>query len=364
MKFRLGKKLMMFASAVVFVMIFQSCKDDPKPVVQQGEAGFFVVNEGGFGNSNTSISFYDRKTDVITNNIFAEKNGRSLGDQTQSMTVFGDRGYIVVQNSKKIEVINATDFSSLATITTGITSPRYFVGISTTKGYVSDWGADGKTGTVKVIDLATNTVTKTISTGLGSNRMLKVGTLVYVANSGGFGKDNTVKIIDSNTDEVIGSITTADNPNSLQLDKDGNIWVAASGATVYGGPPTYSVDEAKSTKGSISKINSANTEVLRLTVEKVTSGAGNLNISPDGKTLYYTNNSAIYSVATSSTALPTSAFISKNYYGLAVDPINGNVIACQVPNFSSAGNIDIYDATGNLKKTYVVGIAPNGVAFK
>ncbi len=362
MKLRVSRSVM-FVFIIVTAIFFQSCKDDPKPTMQQGDAGFFVVNEGGFGNSNTSISFYDRKANAVTNNVFTAKNNRPLGDQTQSMTVFGNNGYIVVQNSKKVEVIDATDFSSLATITDGITSPRYFIGISTTKAYLSDWGVDGLTGTVKVIDLTTNKVTKTIATGVGSNKMLKVGSLIYVANAGGYGKDNTVKIIDTTTDAVIGSITTGDNPNSLQLDKDGNIWVVAGGALAYN--VDYSVDEANSTKGSISKINASNKEALRLTVDKVTlDSPSNLNISPDGKTLYYIYNGAIYLMLTTATTLPTSAFKIKNYYGLAIDPTNGDVIGCQAPNFSSAGNIDVYDATGNLKKSFTVGIAPSGCAFK
>lgn len=362
MKSNFIKKYVVLA-AVSAMVFFQSCQKDPEPVVKIGEEGFFVVNEGGFGNSNTSISFFDRKTIEITNNVFVAKNGRPLGDQAQSMTVFEGKGYIVVQNSSKVEVINVDDFSSVATISENVPSPRYFLGISATKAYVSDWGADGVTGTVKVIDLSTNKVTKTIATGKGANRMLKVGNLVYVANAGGFDTDNTVKLIDSGTDAVIGSITTGDNPNSLQKDIEGNIWVASDGNEVY--KADFSIDEAKSTKGSISKITSANTEAKRFTVDKITfSGPANLGISPDGTQLYYTFNGAVYSMSTSASTLPVSPFKAKSYYGLAVDPFNGNVIGCSAVNFSSAGSIDVYDATGTLLNAFTVGIAPNGCAFK
>jgi YVTN family beta-propeller protein len=356
------KKLLLFAT-VSLLLVFQSCEKDPDPVIKVGAAGFFVVNEGGFGNSNTSISFYDRKTDAISNNVFAAKNARQLGDQTQSMTVFEGKGYIVVQNSAKVEVINGDDFSSLATISEGLPSPRYFIGISSTKGYVSDWGADGITGTVKVIDLATFKVVKSIPVGKGTNRMLKVGNLVYVTNAGGYDKDNTVKVIDSSTDAVVTTITVGDNPNSLQRDSEGNIWIASDGAEAYNSD--FSVDESKSTKGSISKVNAANVETMRLTVDKATlDGPKNLDISPSGTTLYYTYEGSVYSMATSTNTLPTTAFKVKNYYGLAVDPFNGNVIGCFAPNFNSAGSIDVYDPIGNLQKTYLVGIGPNGCAFK
>lgn len=362
MKFNFVKKSLVLAvvSALVFL---QSCEKDPDPVIKAGSAGFFVVNEGAFGKSNASISFYDRKVDAVSNDIFIAKNGRPLGDQAQSMTVFEGKGYIVVQNSAKIEVINVDDFSSLATIADGLPSPRYFVGISSAKAYVSDWGADGFTGTVKVIDLTTNKVTKSIAAGKGANRMLKVGNLIYVANAGGFGKDNTVTVIDSNTDLVVTSITTGDNPNSLQKDSEGNIWVAADGAEAFNSD--FSINQSNSTKGSISKINSANVRTMLLFVDKITfSGPANLNISPDGTQLYYTYEGAVYTMKTSATTMPTAAFKAKNYYGLAVDPFNGDIIGCNAPNFTSAGSIDVLDASGNLQKTFAVGIAPSGCAFK
>jgi YVTN family beta-propeller protein len=178
--------------------------------------------------------------------------------------------------------------------------------------------------------------------------MLKVNNLVYVANSGGFDKDNTVKVIDSNTDAIVSTITVGDNPNSLQRDKDGNIWVSSGGAIAF--DANFNIDVANSTKGSISKINSSNTETLRLSVDKVTYSAP--------------SSLSIDSMATSATALPTAAFKNESYYGLSVDPINGNVLGFKAPNFSSAGTMEILTQTGSLVKTYTVGIGPNGCAFK
>jgi len=355
------RKLLMLLS--LFAMLFvQSCDDDDPEPVKPGADGFFVVNEGGFPNENTSISFYDRETDEVTNDIFFAVNGRNLGIQAQSMSVFEGKGYILVQGSGKIEVIDADDYTSVATINNDIENPRYFVGISATKGYVSDWGADGIAGSVKVIDLSTNEVTKTIPTGQGANRMLKVGNSVYVTNSGGYGNDSTVKIIDTSSDAVTSTIIVGDNPNSIQRDAAGNIWVASSGLVAYN--PDWSIDEVNSTKGSISKISN-NTESFRLEVSAITyGGAGNLSISPDGQTLYYTFNGAVFSMTSSATTLPESPFVSKAYYGLSVNPFNGNIVGTLAPNFSSAGSIDVMDENGGVLDNYTVGIGPNGVAFK
>jgi YVTN family beta-propeller protein len=261
-----------------------------------------------------------------------------------------------------VEVINADDFSSVKTISDGIESPRYFLGISSTKGYLSDWGADGVTGTVKVIDLGSFTVTKTIPTGKGANQMLLKDGKVYVANSGGFDNDNTISIIDTSTDAVTSTITVGDNPNSIQFDKDGNLWVLSAGKFVYN--DDYSVDEVHSTKSTISKVTNG-TEASRFPIEGIVyPGAAHLNINKAGDNLYYLFAGAVYSISTSATAAPANPLVGDKYfYGLAVDPFNDDVLACEAPDFSSAGKVYVYKAN-ILSKTYNVGIAPNGIGFK
>lgn len=333
------------------LLAVQACEKDPTPEIPLGAAGYFVVNEGGFGNSNTSISFYDRDKDAITNDVFAAKNGRPLGDQAQSLTVFEGKAYITVQNSAKVEVINADDFSSIKTITEGIESPRYFLGITSTKGYVSDWGTDGETGTVKVIDLGEMKVTKTIPTGKGANKMLLKDGKVYVANDGGFGTDNKISIIDTSNDEVTGTIAVGDNPHTMQFDKDGNLWVAGIGNYFDTNP-------------SLSKIGADNEEALRLTLPNIVYIPISLSINKTADTLYYNYDGGVYALPTSATELPADPIIEKDFYGLAVDPFTNEIIGMEALNFSSAGKIYLYKTNGTARKSYEVGIAPNGIGFK
>lgn len=355
----LKPKLLLFC----LLIATQACDNGPDPVVPPGADGFFVVNEGAFNGSNTSLSFYDRGTGVMTNDVFAAKNGRPLGDQAQSITVFEGKAYVVVQNSGKVEVINADDYSSIKTITEGIVSPRYFIGISSTKGYLSDWGEFGVEGTVKVIDLTDFKVVKTIPTGQGANRMVRKGDNIYVADSGGFGNDNKISIIDTNTDAVTSTIAVGDNPNSLQFDKDGNLWVVTTGVFAY--HEDYSIDEANSIPSTLSKIGTDNKEILRLTFPIVKyPGAGQLGINTAGDKLFVIYNDAVYMIPTNATAIPGTPFINKTFYGLAVDPFNDNIIGTEALNFSSPGNIYIYNSDGALQESILVGIAPNGVGFK
>ncbi|MEJ7647232.1 MAG: DUF5074 domain-containing protein [Chryseolinea sp.] len=356
---KLSKVFFLRYLAISFLFLV-ACNDDDNIGNKPGTEGFYVVNEGGFGNGNSSISFFDKQTNQVVNDVFKFVNYRSLGDQSQSMTVFNDKGYIVVQGSGKVEVINTTDNKSIATIEDGIESPRYFVGASNSKGFVSDWGIDGVSGTVKVLDLNTNTVVKSIPVGKGPNRMMLNDDLLYVANGGGYDYDNTVVVININSEDVVFTYTVGDNPNSIQMDNTGAIWVASSGRTVYN--EDYSVNEEESTTGSLSKIVGG-AEVLRLTAPEL-GGLGSLDRSPDSKTLYFLYLDGIYTITMSATQFPTKAFVTKPYYGIAVNPSDGMIIGCLAPNFSSAGSIEILDENGVSQGNYTVGIGPNGCAFK
>lgn len=347
--------------AIPLMLLLHACGNDPS-IISPGADGFFIVNEGQFNRSNASISFYDRETDQVTNNIFEAVNGRGVGDQAQSMTVWNGKGYIVVQNSAKVEVIDADTYTSLKTISDGIESPRFFIGYSETKGYVSDWG-DGFSGSVKVIDLTTNTVTGSIPAGQGPNKMVLRENKLYVANNGGFGYDNTIAIIDTSTDTVVGSITVGDNPNSLQFDKDGNLWVFNSGMFVFN--EDFSINEEESTPASLSRVDANNTESLRVSFTKFTYAAsGQLSINETGDTLYFIFDGQLFKMATSATTLPTTPLRDDRYYGFAFDPFTGDLVGGKDYAFASNGTIEILSSDGTLKKSFEVGIAPNGCAFK
>ncbi|PFH87015.1 phosphoesterase [Bacillus sp. AFS088145] len=68
------------------------------------------------------------------------------------------------------------------------------------------------TGTVSVIDLTTNTVTKTIEVGVQPERMTQSGQYIFVANT----NSDTVSVIDSNTNTVAQTIDIKPYPNAAK----------------------------------------------------------------------------------------------------------------------------------------------------
>ena len=341
------------------LLIF-SCSDDDNlgpDILPPGRDGYFIVNEGTFQGGNASLSYYDRAKDTVLQQVFETANGRKLGDQAQSMTVIGDRGFIVVQNSAKIEVIDRDDFTSVATITDDIISPRYLIGVDDTKAYVTDWGADGVTGTVKVIDLVSYKVTKTIPVGQGPNGLILLNDHVYVANNGSIGYDSTVMVLDAQTDVVTDTIVVGPNPESLAIDANRKLWVVGSGRSIYD-----PLDESPNLPGFVARLE-ADTVALKMNIDQAGFHTFKWVIDNAGEQCYYLYDQGVYRLGITDTTLPGSPFISGRFYALAVDPVTGEILTGDPLQYTSEGPFFRYSPTGELIKSYTVGIIPNGFAF-
>ena len=113
-----------------------------------------MINEGNFQDADGSISFINPDDGSVKQDLFGSvNNGLALGDVVQSMTIDDDFAYVVVNNSNKIEVVNANTFVSEHTIQ-GLSLPRYFTTLNG-KGYVTEWVNYSDPGRVTIIDIET-----------------------------------------------------------------------------------------------------------------------------------------------------------------------------------------------------------------
>jgi YVTN family beta-propeller protein len=337
-------------------LAFTACKKEettPTSTPSSYSNGVFITHEGGFMQSNASVSFYNKSTGAVTNDLFNTANNRSLGDIVQSMTVHGGKGFIVVNGSARVEVVNMNDFKSAGVI--NLLSPRYALGISAGKLYISDWGDNGS---VKVINPADLSVSKTIVTGKGPENMLMLNNRVYVVNSGGFGVDSTISVIDPATDAVVATVNVGVNPTALKADAQNKLWVLCKGD--YNGTYTDPADDYPAELIRINPVN--NTIEKRLQIGATGDHPQRLAISGDKNTLYY-DNYGIYKFGINENVLPSSTFISKSFYGFDVDPSNGHIYGADAKNFQVKGAVFRYDNTGKLMDSLQVEVAPAGFTF-
>lgn len=346
------------------LLLTASCtKDDdnspPTPVAGAYSAGVFIINEGSGGNGN-GVSFFDRSNlSQIKRDIYQDANGNAIGDIPQSLTVVGDKAYLVVNNSNKIEIVAADTYKHVSQIEQ-LKLPRYFTALSSTKGYVTEAVTySGRPGRVRVINLTTNTLGDTIAAGIQPEQLLQAGGKVFVSNWG----DNTLTIIDPTRNTVETSLVVGGAPRTMVLDADNKLWVLCGGA-VYN--PDYTPNTAKSTNARLVRIAPAS-NAIELTIDLGDNMAnyGTLQRSPDGRTLYYTGQGGVFSLPITATVAPTAPLVRRgSFYGLGVDPKDGLLYLTDALDYVSNGRVIRYGTTGAVRDSFAVGVNPGSVYFR
>lgn len=345
-----------FLISILAILFFACTKNEDATPTGKYSSGVLIVNEGPFQTGTGTVSFLNRETKMVENDIFQIVNNRPLGNIVQSLDIHNNKAYIIVNNAKKVEVVQAWDFKEVGTIQ-GLEMPRYFVGINDNKGYISEWGMGGVNGAIKVVDLQTNMITKTIPVGRGAEKMLKVGEKVFVACNGGFGTDDRVFVIDTQRDEVSAMITVADNPNSLALDVNDKVWVTCSGRSQWNGTSFTTLAPAQ-----LIRFNAVS-NIVEQSFQFERHGLNNLVINSGKNTLFYNYSSRVFSQNISS-GIPSNPLIRRSFYGLGYDKNSDLLYAADAGNFSSNGKVLRYNASGAAVDSMTVGVAPNGFYFR
>lgn len=299
--------------------------------------GYFITNEGNFGDANASISHLSSDLNTVTNNIFKTVNGKNLGDVAQSLVVHGDYAFVVVNNSNTIEVVNKKTFKSVYTITEGLSTP-YYATISKDKLYVTSL----YNPTVSVYNAKTFAFIKNITLNHPAANIVTANNYVYAAN--GFYSDGmAVEIIDPNTDT-----------NTVDIAFDNAInGITTNGQFVY----------ALETNNTTSKISKIEGTVVTSSVNVAQENARYL--VADGVNLYYTAGTGIYKTSNTLTSAGIKLFdVEAAADGFSVlygfNVLNGNIFVSDVKGFKDIGTVTIYKENGTVTKEFKTGLGPNG----
>lgn len=318
---------------------------------QIGVTGAFIVNEGNFMSVSGDISFYDFESDSVKNNLFLNANGIAAGDVVMDVLVLDSMGIISANNSNLLRVFRLSDLALIKTIP--IVSPRYLVEVSPEKAYVSSW-----TGRVMVLDLTNFAFVDSIDVGPYPEDMALLNGRVYVANSSGFASDHTVSIINVASQSVERTLAVGVGPVTLAADESTHrVYVACTGneytsPVIPGG--VYVIDEPSlSVVDSMISVNNGGIQDTIFPSKIAVRGSLGVMISGfAGPIILFEPGS-----------LTVTDTISGTFYGVGVNPMDSGDSKIYATTFSLLGRFQIFESSGGRSRDLLVGEFPSGLVF-
>lgn len=323
---------------------FAACSKSEDIVVETPleayDNGVFMLNEGNFMTPNASVSFLSNNFQDFQVSIFPAVNpGKVLGDVAQSMLLYGDKAFIVVNNSNKIEVVNRHTFASLGTITDGVRQPRYSAALNG-KIYVTN----SESKAVTVYDTETFQKLASISLGETVEKIVAVNGKVYVQNAS-FGSGDKISVIDANTNAVT-QLTLSDGLNSIE----------AKGTQLYALCGT-------ATKSVLYTINTTTNQIAATkTLPTTLSNARNMDI--DGEVIYFTKGNGVFRMGINDATISETPIFTvtdndfSTFYGFAA--ISNRIYVSDAKGFTSKSIVTVYTSSGAILVQKETGIGTNG----
>jgi YVTN family beta-propeller protein len=351
-------KLNPFFIALTLLFVLASCHKD-KVIPNPGtplptRAGLYVLNQGGFGANNSTLTYYDYTSKQLTADIYKAANGSGLGDTGNDAEIYGSKMYIVVNVSNVVDVVNAKTGKLIkqdSMVNNGVGRQPRSVTFYKSNAFITSYD-----GTVAVMDTATLAISKYITVGRNPEQLVVSNGKLYVANSGGlsFGNpDKTVSVIDLNTLAETKKITVIANPVSVAADTYGNVYVLSLG-------------DFASVLPGMTIINNA-TDVVKSQTNLLL--GFNLPLAAQGDFVYYPtvdNKIAVYNAKTQTAAQAnfiTDGTVITTPYAISVDALSGEVFIADAKDYSSNGTLYAFDKTGKKEYSITTGINPGKITF-
>lgn len=344
---------------LIFVSALAGCMDWEYGVEEEFSAsgeGLFIINEGNFNYGNATLSYYNPATRKVENEIFYRANAMRLGDVAQSMTIYKDKGWVVVNNSHVVFAINPDTFQEVGRIE-GFTSPRYIHFISDEKAYVSQiW--DNR---IAVVNPRRYEITgyiecpaMTMESG-STEQMVQWGDYLFV-NCWSY--QNRILKIDTRTDKVVAELEVGIQPTSIVLDRNGKLWTITDGG--YEGSP-YGYEAP-----ALYRIDAESFSIEKEFRFSRGDAPSEVQLNGSRDRLYWINDD-IWAMGVDDERLPVKPFLEAMgtiYYGLTICPHSGDVYIADAIDYQQPGKIYRYTQAGEKIDEFYAGIIPGAFCWK
>jgi YVTN family beta-propeller protein len=328
----------------------QSCDDVPQPnddvvIPPSNKGAVWISNEGNFQFGNASLTVLDLEQDKLLSDAFEAANARKLGDVLQSVNMINGKAYLVVNNSRKIEVVDPLTYRSIATIN-GFISPRYIVKVDANRAYVSEYYANN----IKIVDLNNNQIIDSIKASGWMDEMILLENKLYVTSV----SNASVYVINVVNNNIADTIPVTSGPNSLQLDAANHLWVLSKGNRSIGIRP------------ALHKIDTKSDSVVQVFFTRIAPNEATRLRTNAEKTVLYWLNEHIYRHSISSLVLESEPFIlsnGNNFYALGVNPFTGEIYAGDAKDFVSKSTVFRYRSNGQPIGEFKAGIIAGDFYF-
>ena len=382
------KRFSLFYLACLILAVVSSCREDFYIIPSQNQdtgvaptrgdiVGMYVLNEGNMGSNKASIDFLDldenKPTVHYLRNIYSERNPnvvKELGDVGNDIKIYGNKLWIVVNVSNKVEVATADSCKRITQI--NIPNCRYLAfkdGFAYVSSYVGPvkLDKDAPLGMVYKVDTVDFKKKDSVVVGYQPEELCIVDNKLYVANSGGYrapNYDNTLSEIDLTTFKEIRKIKVGLNLHHCQVDHYGQIWVTSRGN--YNDVPSRIYWLYKGHNQVYEVIDSIDTPVSGLSIV--------------GDSLYYYGSAWNNATATNNISyglinVRTHKIIDTNLfsapqlkaitmpYGIIVNPVERDFYLMDAKNYVSSGSLLHFKSDGTYDWTVQTGDIPGHATF-
>jgi hypothetical protein len=318
---RIRSTTMVFVAILGIAFSLTSCRSvtgTDRPV-KTGHRGTYIVNEGGFGGGG-SVSFYDRETRSLTGDVI-KNAGNWFFPNDILITEYA--GYLVVNGSDRIEVLDIYTDSVKKTISCPTGSGPGFIVTDGTSLYIANYD-----GSVSMVDPVKDSI-RTVDGVVGFPGGIEIfERKLFVSDLGAWpDTGSTIKVLDAISLEILDSITLGGGPGSMVV-AGGRLFVAT---------------------GVSRKVFNINPSTLAIEDSSQLSHSPGDLVS-DGVFLYVLTPVGVERISIPGFLTDSTTFITRQgglfYYALAYDFSMGELMVSNIVSPGGSGVIEVYDRGG------------------